>query len=377
MALKGVKVLELAGLAPAPFCGMVLSDFGASVLRVDKVGANTDLDSLSHGKKSIALNLKSKEGIEIFRKLCMSYDVLLEPFRKGVMESLNLGPNILLKANPRLIYARLTGYGQTGPYSEKAGHDINYTALSGLLSLFGRKDEKPTFPVNLTADFGGGGLTCALGIVLALFEREKSGLGQVVDNSMVNGSIYLGSWLYRSQNLPLWGNKRGENILDTGAHFYDVYETKDGKYISVGALEFKFYDELLKGLGLTHDVAPQIDLTGKVKKIFTATFKTKNLDDWLKIFENLDACVAPVLSIDEAPLHPHNIEDRGFVEEDGKFYPAPAPKLSRTPATLSNRKVPQRGESTRSVLKELNYSDEKISELEGNGVIELYRPSKL
>jgi alpha-methylacyl-CoA racemase len=214
MALRGIKVLEFAGLAPVPFCGMVLADFGASVLRVDKLQANTDLDSLGNGKQSIALNLKHPDGVEIVKRLAKTSDVLIEPFRKGVMEKLGLGPEILMKDNPRLIYARLTGYGQSGYYCKNAGHDINYVGLSGLLSLFGRSGEKPIFPVNFAADFAGGGLTCALGILLALHERHSSGLGQVIDSNMVEGTAYLGSWLYRSQNLPIWGNERGKNHLD-------------------------------------------------------------------------------------------------------------------------------------------------------------------
>ncbi|XP_044758667.1 alpha-methylacyl-CoA racemase [Coccinella septempunctata] len=375
MPLKGIKVLELAGLAPAPFCGMILSDFGASVLRVDRISSNTDLDCLGHGKQSIALNLKDQKGIEIFRKLCSSSDVLLEPFRKGVMESLGLGPSVLMELNPKLIYARLTGFGQSGPYSNKAGHDINFLAMSGLLSLFGRKNEKPTFPVNTVSDFGGGGLMCALGILLALIERGQSGKGQIVDNNMVNGTAYLGSWLYRSQNLPIWGQKRGENVLDSGYHFYEVYETKDGKYLSVGSLEPQFYHDLLKGLGLSSDDAPQYDTN--MKEVFSNIFKEKDLKEWLKIFENLDACVAPVLSIVEAPLHPHNIEQEAFYELEGKFHPSPAPKLSRTPGSAKNKKVPEIGEHTQSILRSLNYSDEQISELERNGCVGIYRPSKL
>lgn len=211
------------------------------------MGSNVDLDCMANGKKSVALNLKHPAGLIALKKICNKSDVLIEPFRRGVMEKMNLGPDILLKENPQLIYARLSGYGHSGLFSHNAGHDINYVALSGLLSLFGRRSENPLPPVNSIADFGGGGLMCALGIVLALFERKSSGLGQVVDNSMVNGAAYLGSWLYRSQNLPIWGKERGENILDSGAHFYEVYKTKDGKFLSVGALEPQFYEELLKG----------------------------------------------------------------------------------------------------------------------------------
>lgn len=336
---------------------------------------NTNLDSVAHGKQSIALNLKDKKGVEIFHKLCMSSDIVLEPFRRGVMESLGLGPSVLMALNPRLIYARLTGFGQSGPYSHKAGHDINYIALSGLLSLFGRKDQKPTFPVNIVADFGGGGLMCSLGILLALFEREKSGKGQIVDNNMVSGSAYLGSWLYRSQDLPLWGENRGEGVLDSGFPFYEVYETKDGKYVSVGSLEPQFYSDLLKGLGLNSEDAPQYN--PKTKEVFTEIFKQKTLDNWVKIFENLDACVAPVLSIHEAPLHPQNIEQEAFFELDGKYFPSPAPKLSRTPGSAKNKKPPRIGQHTEKILKSLNYSEKQILELEEEGCVGIYRGSKL
>lgn len=342
MALKGIKVLEFAGLAPGPFCGKILSDFGASVIRIDRVGAQLDMDCLCSGKKSIALNLKDIKGQKIIKQLSKQADVLIEPFRKGIMESLGLGPDILLKENPRLIYSRLTGYGQDGPYSSKAGHDINYLALSGLLSLFGRKNDKPTFPVNVVADFGGGGLMCALGILMALLERSKSNLGQVIDNSMVNGSIYMGSWLYNSQNLPgLWGNKRGENILDSGSHFYDVYLTKDGKYISVGALEPKFYDELLRGLGYTSEEAPHFGGdTEKIKEMFSKRFLEKTSDEWMLIFEKLDACVAPVLTLEEAPKFSHNIVQKSFIKHDDKYIPAPAPNLSRTPGKQNREPMP-------------------------------------
>lgn len=379
MALKGIKVIEFAGLAPAPFCGMILQDFGARVIRVDKLRGNTDLDALGNGKQSIAVNLKHSDGITIIRKLCEETDVLLEPFRQGVMESLGLGPNILLKDNPKLIYARLTGFGQSGVYSKKAGHDINYVAMSGLLSLFGRKGENPIFPVNLAADFGGGGLTCALGIILALFERSRSGKGQVVDCDMVSGTSYLGSWLYRSQKLPIWGNERGNNILDTGAHFYEVYKTKDGKYISVGALEPQFYTELLKGLGLTEEKVPHFMNFDEGKALFQSVFIEKTQEEWMEVFKDLDACVAPVLSLEEAPLHQHNVERKTFVRDNcNELVPAPSPHLSRTPGqSKAMRKYPQIGEHTKLVLKELNYSEADILNFEKEHVVGIHSKSNL
>ncbi|PVD20182.1 hypothetical protein C0Q70_20677 [Pomacea canaliculata] len=231
MALKGIKVIELAGLAPAPFCGMILADFGAKVIRVDKPRSHV-WETLSRGKMSIIVDLKKEEGAEVLRKLCRTADVLLEPYRPGIMERLGLGPNVLLKDNPRLIYARLSGFGQSGPIATYAGHDINYVALSGVLSMLGRKGERPYPPINLLADFAGGGLTCALGIVMSLFERQTSGQGQVVDTNMVHGSAYVATFLWKSQGLPIWGGQRGENMLDGGAPYYDIYETKDGKFIN-------------------------------------------------------------------------------------------------------------------------------------------------
>ncbi|XP_025829459.1 alpha-methylacyl-CoA racemase isoform X1 [Agrilus planipennis] len=377
MALRGIKVVELAGLAPAPLCGMILADFGASVLRVDKVNAETELDCLCNGKSSLALNLKSAEGKSIFRKLCKKSDVLIEPFRRGVMESLGLGPAVLLEDNSKLIYARLTGYGQEGSMSLKAGHDINYVSLAGLLSFFGRSNDKP-IPFNFTADFAGGGLLCALGIVMALFERNSSGLGQVVDSSMVQGSAYVDSWVYRSQHLPVWGNNRGENILDSGAHFYETYETKDQKYMAVGALEPQFYSNFLKGLNLNEDELPQFGDFKKNKKTLVNIFKEKTQKEWCEVFDKLDACVTPVLSIKEAALNDHNVTNKTFVKDvEENYAPQPAPKLSRTPAqTHCKEAFPKNGQDTEVILKDLDFSEKEISDFERLGIIKII-PSKL
>jgi alpha-methylacyl-CoA racemase len=340
--------------------------------------ANTDLDSLGNGKQSIALNLKHPDGVEIVKRLAKTSDVLIEPFRKGVMEKLGLGPEILMKDNPRLIYARLTGYGQSGYYCKNAGHDINYVGLSGLLSLFGRSGEKPIFPVNFAADFAGGGMTCALGILLALHERHSSGLGQVIDSNMVEGTAYLGSWLYRSQNLPIWGNERGKNHLDTGAHFYEVYETKDGKYMSVGALEPQFYEKLLEGLELDQDEVSQFVNFEESKILFAKKFKEKTQEEWCAIFDGVDACVAPILSLEEAPKHRHNAERRSFGANSGVTVPNPAPLLSRTPGKASGlRPRPQVGEHTRVVLNGLGYTDDEIAKFVETGVASCHNKSKL
>ncbi|XP_053557163.1 alpha-methylacyl-CoA racemase [Bombina bombina] len=377
MALAGVRVLELAGLAPAPFCGMILADFGAKVLRVDKTKSST-IDTMGRGKKSIALNLKSQEGVGLFKKLCKNSDVLIEPFRQGVMENLGLGPEVLLKENPRLIYARLTGYGQSGKYAKSAGHDINYVSLTGLLSKLGRKDENPTAPLNLLADFGGGGLMCALGIVLSLYERTKSGRGQVIDASMVEGAAYLASFVWKSEKLGLWSRPRGENLLDGGSPFYSTYMTSDGKYMAVGALEPQFYVQLLKGLELsTSDVPHQLSFSDwpEMRKIFEEKFREKSQSEWCQIFDGIDACVTPVLSFDDITMHGHNKERESFMSNnEGEISPRPAPVLSRTPANPSPNRDPLVGEHTDEVLTEYGFSRQEISDLKAAAVIECHSP---
>ncbi|XP_044743239.1 alpha-methylacyl-CoA racemase [Chrysoperla carnea] len=377
MPLKGIKVIELAGLAPVPFCGMILADFGATVIRVGRVGSGTDLDVLTNGKKSISLNLKKPKGVQILKQLCKTSDVLIEPYRPGIMEKLSLGPDILLKENPRLIYARLTGYGQHGYYADRAGHDINYVSVTGLLSLFGRKNSKPTPPVNLAADFGGGGLMCAFGVMTALFERSKSGLGQVIDANMVNGTAYLGSWIYRSQDLPIWGKPTGENILDSGAHFYDTYKTKDGKYMAIGSIESQFYAELLEKLNLDAEFDQYTDFEEKKSKL-SEIFSTKTQAEWMKIFDSSDACVTPVLSLDDVKTHPHHIQNETFqINPNGSLCPTPAPKLSKTPGiSKALLPPPKSGEHTFEILKNLHYSNDEISNLEKDGIIEITSNSK-
>lgn len=334
MPLKGIKVLELCGLAPGPFCGKVLADFGASVVVVDRVLENS-MNVLNHGKRILPMDLKNPKSQHLIRQLCKSYDVLLEPFRPGVMEKLNLGPEILCKDNPRLIYARLTGFGQNGRLANRAGHDINYAAISGVLSLLGRAKEKPTPPINILADFAGGGLLCAMGICLALIERNRSGKGQVIDNAMVEGSAYVSSWITMSQKIPIWsGNGRGTNTLDTGAFYYDTYETKDGKFMSVGALEEKFYKNFIDKLGLSNlDQYSTSNEEGK--ELVTRAFLTKTQKEWTHIFEDIDACVYPILDWNKVMEHDHNQSRESFVKTDeGQIIPNPAPKLSRTPGKI-------------------------------------------
>ncbi|XP_045216653.1 alpha-methylacyl-CoA racemase-like [Mercenaria mercenaria] len=375
MALKGVRVIEMAGLAPAPFCGMILSDFGASVTRIDRTPGKRQaivhgLDTLSRGKRSVAVDLKQPEGINVVRKLCSKADVVIEPFRKGVMEKLGLGPEKLMADNPGLIYARLTGFGQKGPLAAKAGHDINYIAISGVLSQLGRKHENPYPPINLLADFAGGGLMCALGIAMALYERTNSGQGQLIDANMVNGSAYLSTFLWTSRDIPIWPGKRGENNLDGGAAFYGTYKTKDEKYVSIGPLEPQFYAALLKGLGLSEDEMPQHTDADIMEKRFAEIFLTKTREEWTKTFENLDACFAPILEMDEAQTHDHNIETEIFLTNNrGKTEPAPAPKLSRTPGVQTLEKRPKIGEHTQSVLIENGMSKTDVEKLLQAGIV--------
>ncbi|XP_068107350.1 alpha-methylacyl-CoA racemase [Hyperolius riggenbachi] len=378
MALAGVRVLELAGLAPAPFCGMILADFGAKVVRVDKINSTIGSDTMARGKRSIALNLKNPEGVRVLKTLCKQSDVLIEPFRHGVMEGLGLGPDVLLKENPQLIYARLTGYGQSGKYAKSAGHDINYVSISGVLSRLGKKHEPPTFPMNLLADFAGGSYACALGIILSLFERSKSGRGQVVDSSMVEGAAYLASFVYKTQKLGLWSQARGENLLDGGAPFYSTYMTTDGKYMAVGALEPQFYKELIKGLELDpSDLPSQMDISEwpKLRKLFTEKFLEKTQEQWCQVFDGTDACVTPVLSFDEVAEHPHNKERGSFItNEEGELSPRPAPVLSRTPGVPALSRDPLVGDNTYEVLSEHGFSSKEISDLQASGVIACNKP---
>jgi alpha-methylacyl-CoA racemase len=370
-ALQGIRVIEMAGLAPAPFCGMILADFGADVVRVDRVGA-ASFDHLARGKRSLAVNLKSADGVRTVLRLAEQADVLLEPYRPGVMERLGLGPAVACTRNPRLVYARLTGFGQDGPYANMAGHDINYIALSGALSLLGRKGEKPFAPINLLGDFAGGGMLCALGIALALLERARSGQGQVVDAAMVDGAAYLSTFVYKFRNAGMWRDERGTNLLDGGAPFYDTYRTKDGQYMSVGAIEPQFYAALLNGLGLDAATMPQqMDQATwpDTAARFRAIFAGKTRDEWCAVFDGTDACVAPILGLAEVAEHAHNRARRLLLSDPhGKREPAPAPRLSRTPGDGS-RPLPQVGEHTRAVLAEYGFSPAEIAGLTEAGAI--------
>jgi len=376
MALSGIRVLEFAGLAPAPMAGMILSDFGAAVTRIDRI-VSSNQDSLCRGKRSISLNLKSPSAPSIVKSLVRNADVLIEPFRPGVMEKLNIGPEQLLQENPRLVFCRLSGFGQQGSNKDRAGHDINYLASSGVLSMLKWGNGKPTPPINILADFAGGGLTAAFGIVAALLERERSGHGQVIDSNLTEGGAYVSSFLYLYRSI--FPNPPGKNPLDGGAPFYDTYETKDGKYIAVGALEPQFYANLLKGLAIDPDSLPhQMDMNQwpKLRSIFEETFLQSTRDEWAQVFCNLDACVTPVLSREEAASQDTS---SGSFFKDGNMNvaPIPAPRLLRTPATPKTSPQPEVGEHTKDVLLESGFTEEDIKRLIAEKVISVNTSSKL
>jgi alpha-methylacyl-CoA racemase len=377
--LDGVKVLEMAGLAPSPFCGMMLADFGADVVVVDRLSKGAPeipnvmpRNPFDRGKRSIRIDLKSEQGKGMVRKMIRGVDVLLEPYRPGVMEGLGLGPDAALALNPRLIYARLTGWGQEGSYRNMAGHDINYIALSGALSLFRRKGGRPLPPCNILGDFAGGGMLCAMGILLALLERNRSGKGQVVDAAMVDGSALLVTLFYGLFANGFMSLDIGTNMLDGGAPYYQTYETEDGKFMAVGAIEGRFYAQLLKGLGLDPASLPHKNDQAKWPEIaarFAEVFKTKTRDEWTAVFEGKDACVAPVLHLDEVHGHPHNRERILLLDLGGVLQPAPAPRLSRTPGSVEKVWSP-RGAETREILAEFGYSDAQIETLLQENVVE-------
>ena len=376
--LSGYKIVEFAGIGPAPMCAMLLADMGADVLRIDRaedaalgISLDAKYSLLSRGRKSVAIDLKKPEGVAAAMKLVENADALLEGFRPQVMERLGLGPDECLKRNPKLIYGRMTGWGQEGPLAHAAGHDINYIALSGVLASIGRRGEAPVPPLNLVGDFGGGGLYLALGVVAGLLEAQKSGKGQVVDSAMVDGAASLLTAIYGMHASGMWSNTRGDNILDTGAHFYDVYETKDGEYVSIGSIEPKFYAELLKRSGLEGQEMPrQMDRKAwpDLKEKFAALFKTKTREEWCKIMEGSDICFAPVLSMAEAPSHPHNIRRGTFVEVEGVVQPGPAPRFSRTPSKIQ-RPPAKPGEHTEEALREWGFSASELEKLRGAGAI--------
>ncbi len=368
--LEGIRVVEMAGLAPVPYCGMILADFGADVVRVDRLGSRS-ADFLSRGKRSIAVDLKKPDGVETVLRLLEKADVLAEPFRPGVMERLGLGPDVALARNEQLIYARLTGFGQEGTYASMAGHDINYIATAGVLGSIARAGERPLAPINLVGDFAGGGMLCAMGIAFALIERARSNKGQVIDAAMVDGAAHLATFLFKFREFGAWNDVPGTNLLDSGAPFYDTYETSDGKFMAVGALEPQFYTAFLNGLGIAADeLPPQMDRATwpTLRQRFTAVFREKTRDEWAVIFDGTDACTTPVLGLGEVAAHPHNKgRNTLVVASDGHTEPAPAPRFSRTPGQAGTKR-PEAGEHTAEVLREFGFDQAEIDKLAADGV---------
>ena len=377
--LNGTTVLEIAGIGPGPFCAMLLADMGADVIRVDRAGQvmggdpeSPPADVLNRGRRSVGVDLKNPQGVETVLQLVEQADVLMEGFRPGVAERLGIGPDDCLARNPRLVYGRMTGWGQEGPYAQAAGHDINYIALAGALEPIGRAGQAPVPPLNLVGDFGGGGMFLAFGIVCALLEAQRSGEGQVVDAAMVDGAAVLTTMFHALRAMGVWADERGTNLLDTGAHFYDVYETSDGKYVSIGSIEPQFYAQLLElsGLGEDEDLPHQHDRAQwpALKERVAGIFRTKTRDEWCEIMEHTDVCFAPVLGLGEAPGHPHNVARGTFVEQHGVVQPAPAPRFSRSTVGIA-RPPAHAGQHTDEVLEEFGIGADRIAALRDAGAI--------
>jgi len=378
--LSGITVVEMAGIGPGPFAGMMLADLGATVIRVDRLSGGGGLlaalsagraDVVSRGRSSIAVDLKSAEGVELVLRLVDSADALIEGYRPGVMERLGLGPSTCLERNPRLVFGRMTGWGQDGPLARAAGHDINYIALSGVLGAVGRRGETPVPPLNLVGDYGGGGMLLAYGVVAALLSASRTGTGQVVDAAMVDGSALLMAQFYGMRALGRWTEERGSNLLDTGAPFYDVYESADGGFLSVGPLEPAFFAILLERLGILDiDVASQYDPRSwpVLRRRLAAEFASRTRAAAEETFADVDGCVFPVLSMSEAPLHPHNVARGTFVTRDDVVQPAPAPRFSETPTHLE-LPPPAVGEHTDAILAGLGLSDGEVRRLREVGVV--------
>ena len=371
--LDGIRIIELAGIGPGPFCAMMLADHGAEVIRVDRIGAHLQTtDPLSRSRKSIAVNMKSPEGVALVRDLARGADGLIEGFRPGVTERLGLGPDVLLADNPNLVYGRMTGWGQTGPYAHAAGHDINYIALSGALHTIGRSGEKPTPPVNYVGDFGGGAMMLAFGMVSALLAVKNGSPGQVIDCAMTDGSAALTGMTWGFKAAGLWKDEPGVNMLDTGAHFYDSFTCADGKFISIGSIEPQFYALLRETLGLADDSDFDAQMNPAawpvLKEKLAAIFKSQPRDHWCSLMEATDICFAPILSLEEAPEHPHNKARGTFIEVAGATQPAPAPRYSVT-KTDAPRPAPTVGADSDSLLDELGYDAEKIAALRKAGAV--------
>lgn len=378
--LHGIRVIEMSALGPVPFCAMMFSDLGAEVIKIDRAGAarpgvpmDQRFDVMSRGRRSIALDLKHPEGIEIVLQLVSTADVLIEGMRPGAMERLGLGPETCLARRPSLVFGRMTGWGQSGPFAERAGHDINYISLNGVLHSVGLSGGPPVPPINLVGDYGGGSMFLVTGVLAALLEVQTSGKGQVIDAAMLEGSSYLMSTIHMFTGAGMWSGGRGNNLLDSGAPFYRVYETSDGQYMAVGAIEPKFYSEFVAGLGLDISALPSpMDQQQwpTLHKLFAETFLTRSRREWTTVFEQRDACVTPVLSIEESSEHEQNLQRENFVEVSGIRQPNIAPRFSRTPASVEPR-VSQAGAEGRDLLQELGLGQARIKELCDSAVVQL------
>jgi alpha-methylacyl-CoA racemase len=380
--LVGLKVVELSGLGPAPYCGMLLSDLGADVIRIDRplsakqqaaAGDRPLGDIVTRGRRSIVIDMKAPGGVNLLLQLIDSADALLDPYRPGVTERLGVGPDVCLARNPRLVYSRMTGWGQDGPLAPNAGHDINYVALGGALAHIGRQGEAPVPPLNLVGDMGGGGLFLAFGTVSALLEAQRSGTGQVVDMAMIDGVASLMTMIYGYHAQGHWSQERGTNVFDTGSFFYDVFECADGNYVSIGPIEFPFYDKLLTAIGLSIDDMPKRSdrsTWAESKARISAAFRARTRDEWSELLEPLpDLCFAPVLTMLEAPDHPHHQARGTFLVDDGVVQPAPAPRYSRTPGQVQ-RPPAATGEHTDEVLSSWLGLDERVvRELRDGGTL--------
>jgi alpha-methylacyl-CoA racemase len=373
--LEGIKILEIAGIGPGPFCGMMLADMGAEILRVDKKnipGLSGKFDVLGRGRRSVTVDLKKPEGVEAVLRLAEQADVLMEGYRPGVMERLGLGPEVCLARNPRLVYARMTGWGQHGPLAHAAGHDMNYIAISGALHAIGRAGERPVPPINLVGDFGGGGLLQAYGIVCALLERQRSGKGQVIDTAMTDGAALLMTMMYGFKAAGMWKDSPESNLLDGAAHFYDTYTCKDGRHVAIGSIEPQFYALLLEKTGLKDDPEFRNQMNQRqwpaLKAKLQAVFLTRTRDEWTEIMEGTDVCFGPVLSMDEAPRHPHNVARQTFVTRDGVVQPAPAPRFSRTVPELPSE-PPKAGQHNDEALADWGFTAAEIAALKERKVV--------
>jgi len=340
--LSGIKIIEFAGIGPAPFCGMLLSDLGADVVRIDRAGKSrpgNPVDVMSRGRRSIALDLKNAGDVETALKLIEKADALIEGYRPGVLERLGLGPDVVLARNPKLVYGRMTGWGQTGALSHAAGHDLNYIAITGALHAMGCADRRPRPPLNLVGDYGGGALYLAFGLMAGILNVKNGGEGQVIDCAMSDGAASLATMFYGMKAMGMWTDEREANLLDGGAHFYDTYACSDGKWVSIGSIEPQFYALLLEKTGITDPAfQAQMDRSKwpELKAKMIAVMKTKTRDEWCEIMEGTDICFAPVLSLSEAPNYKHNVDRGTFVEIEGVVQPAPAPRFSKTPGAIQS-----------------------------------------